>query len=288
MGARRDAAVDEHTHNILMGLSVLDRDYGLRMDEFDYLDAAITHLKDIKNFGTTEYLAILKTNSKNEAVLPCNIYVIDAVTTVKMGFKSYNDRVRYTINDDMGSDTYHQANEIMQSVGREPYYMLPGSGSYRNPEGYYSYQLEGNKITINRYPAHRNRSSYQSASGRPVSGSSNTSLEDYGTTLSGIEETSVAVAFTGISTDAEGYPMINVKQATALAALMAKTIMTKRAIRGDKHAISMLEFLNATAVRLKQAASIPENISDNEIDELMDAHTSFHRKKYRKPTKYSR
>jgi hypothetical protein len=268
MGSRRDAAKNEHTLNIRSGIAVLNRDFGLHIDEFDFIDASISHLRDIKNFGTTEYLAILKVNEKGEATLPCNLDVIDAVMSEKMGLKAFADRVRYTLSDDVNNDDYFQSVAVMDSIGfdinRQHYsngyrdlsyeMVLPGLTDHKNSEGYLSYHLEGKIIKVKK-------------------------------TFAG---DSVAVAFTGISTDPEGYPLINFKQSNALAALAAKVITIKKASRGDKNAASMLQYLVDNASRLKQAASIPEHIADNEIDSMLDAQVSFGRKTYKRPTTYNR
>ena len=98
----------------------------------------------------------------------------------------------------------------------------------------------------------------------------------------------VCIAFTGFSTDDEGYPMITRKQANALAAGAAKSIIMKAAMNGDQKKAQMLEFIMKEAGRLKQAASIPEDISDVQLDELLDAQNTFNRKSYKRPNKYSR
>jgi hypothetical protein len=48
----------------------------------------------------------------------------------------------------------------------------------------------------------------------------------------------------------------------------------------------MVEYYTGVAARLT-AASIPEDLTDNELDEL-NAKTSFNKKSYNRPTKYSR
>jgi len=50
----------------------------------------------------------------------------------------------------------------------------------------------------------------------------------------------------------------------------------------------MSELFRGDAARLKQAASIPEELSDNDINSILDIQTSFNRKSYKRPTKYSR
>ena len=98
----------------------------------------------------------------------------------------------------------------------------------------------------------------------------------------------ICVAFTGYMVDDDGYPKITRKQANALAAIIAKNIIMKGALLGDKNKVQMLEMIGKDAARLKQAASLPENISDKELDEMMDATTTFNRKAYKRPNKWSR
>lgn len=98
----------------------------------------------------------------------------------------------------------------------------------------------------------------------------------------------ICIAYTGFLIDDEGYPLITRKQANALAAGAAKIVIMKAAMVGDQKKAQMMEFITQEAARLKQAASIAEDISDSELDELLNAHTTFNRKAYNRPNKYSR
>ena len=98
----------------------------------------------------------------------------------------------------------------------------------------------------------------------------------------------IGIAFTGYLVDDEGYPIITRKQANAIAAIVARNILMKAALLGDKNKAAMLEIVNKDAVRMKQAASIPEELSDNELDQALDAQTTFNRKMFKRPQKYSR
>lgn len=98
----------------------------------------------------------------------------------------------------------------------------------------------------------------------------------------------VCIAFTGFTVDEEGYPLITRKQANAIAANAAKAIIMKAAMAGDQKKAQMLEFIMKEAGRLKQAASLPEDISDSQLDEVLDAQNTFNRKAYKRPNKYSR
>lgn len=255
METRRDEAFNEHVQNIRAGLPVMKSIYGLTTDEYDYIDTAIDALRDIKHFGITEYVAYSPVNADGYAPLPCNATIIDAVTTAKMGKKVFKDRLVSEIQLTADNDTYYLQQEVMNNLGY-------GAGFLARPglvdmfgDGYISYYLTNDKkIKVDKAYA---------------------------------KET-IAIAYKGISVDAEGYPLITRKQANALAAIVAKNILTKRAFRGEKAAISMLELAMANSARLRQAASIPERITDNEIDQLLDAQTTFNRKSYGRPTKYNR
>jgi hypothetical protein len=98
----------------------------------------------------------------------------------------------------------------------------------------------------------------------------------------------VCIAYTGFMMDDEGYPLITRKQSNAIAAAAAKVVIMRAALSGDQRKAQMLEFIVQEAARTKQAASIAEDISDSELDELMDANTTFNRKAYKRPNKYSR
>lgn len=255
MEGHRDQATNEHVQNIRSGLPVLNSVYGLSMDEYDYLDMALDALRDIKNFGTAEYVCFVEVNEAGVANLPCNVNIIDAVTTNKMARKVFNERMISELDVMRDHDDYFLQKNIMENIG----YGIE-SGVRTNlidsfGDGYISYTLlEDRKIKVG--PRH------------------------YGEII--------GIAYTGISTDTEGYPMITRKQANALAAITAKNILTKKAFRGDRNSLAMLEMAINNAGRLKQAASIPEHITDNEIDTMLNAKTSFNRKTHNRPTKYGR
>jgi len=247
---QREIARNEHTQNIRAGISVLKTMYGLSIDEYDYLDIAVDSLRDIRNFGTTEHVAYITVREDGKIPLPCNLDIIDALTTEHMGRKAYNTRKEYDVDGMVGTDTYYTCWGIMDNLGHT---WQPGLGGFKG-KGYISYRLEGRFLIVDKHHA----------------------------------GTRVALAYTGIIVDLEGFPVITRKQANALAAIAAKTLMIKGANKGEKGAASMIEFYTGLAGRLKQAASIPEDITDNEVDELFNAQTTFNRKTYNRPTKYNK
>lgn len=247
---QREVAKNEHTMNIRAGISVLKTLYGMHINEFDYIDIAVDALRNIKHFGTTEYISYITVDQSGKVMLPCNMDSIDAVTTEEMGRKAYSTRVEFDMDGIVGTDTYYAMENTMNALGRGS---RPGlAGAYG--KGYISYQLEGKTISVDKSYAGKR----------------------------------IAFAFTGIATDLEGYPLITRKQSNALAAISARVIAVKGANKGDKILASMVEYYTGVSGRLIQAASIPEDLTDNELDEVLNAKTSFNRKSINRPTKYGR
>jgi len=250
---RRDSAVNTHVLNIRTGLINMKTKYGLHVDEYDYLDIAVDVLRDIRHYGTSEYYAIVNTDEEGNFPLPCNVSMIDAVTGRKQGIKQFKDRIKYEMLDNYGNDHFFKAENISRTLDWDSYFK-PGLTGLVNPDGYISYQLNNDTVMLGK---------------------------DY-------KNTSVVIAFTGISVDEEGFPLINRKQANALAASAAKYHILKKAMKGEAKYVNMIELISGECARLVQAASIPENITDNELDELLDAKVTFNRKTFGRPTKYSR
>jgi hypothetical protein len=71
--------------------------------------------------------------------------------------------------------------------------------------------------------------------------------------------------------------IITRKQANALA-VTARVLAVRGANRGDKGLSAMVEYYTGVAARLTQAASIPEDLTDNELDEVLNAKTSFNKR----------
>jgi len=261
---QKNAPFVEHVLNIRTGIAILKSEYGLHIDEWDYIDLAVNALRDIRHFGTEEYIAITTVPKNGIIPIPCNAETVDAVCTSLVARKAFGSRMPYALLDNYGNDVYIAAAKVMDvvrtgysslsEVRSRPYSKdFPGMSLLRE-DGYIDYHLGKGAITV-------------------------------GVSLAG---TDIGIAFTGIMVDLEGYPMITRKQANALAAISAKSIAIKAAIRGDKNMASMLEFLITESARLKQGASMAEEINDNEIDELLDAKTTFNRKSINRPSRYER
>ena len=86
--------------------------------------------------------------------------------------------------------------------------------------------------------------------------------------------------------DEEGLPEINDKEAIAIADYIAYTVKYKEAIRtNNRNILQMAQELKQQWLFHCDAARVPEHVSQNEMDSILDAQTSWGRKLYGKSYK---
>lgn len=86
--------------------------------------------------------------------------------------------------------------------------------------------------------------------------------------------------------DEEGFPYINSKEAEAIAAYCTYTDLYKQAIRTrDPNTYQMAQNIKLEWARLCERARVPEKVSQNDMNRILDVMTSFDRKSYGKSFK---
>lgn len=91
----------------------------------------------------------------------------------------------------------------------------------------------------------------------------------------------VILLYHGIILDEDGLPEINDKEAIAIAEYIAYVIKYKEAIRtNNKNVLQMAQELKQQWLFHCDAARVPEHISQNEMDQILNANTSWARKTY--------
>lgn len=86
--------------------------------------------------------------------------------------------------------------------------------------------------------------------------------------------------------DEEGFPYINSKEAEAIAAYCVYTDLYKQAIRTrDPNTYQMAQNIKLEWARLCERARVPEKVSQNDMNRILDVMTSFDRKSYGKSFK---
>lgn len=91
----------------------------------------------------------------------------------------------------------------------------------------------------------------------------------------------VIVLYHGIILDEDGLPEINDKEAIAIAEYIAYVIKYKEAIRtNNKNVLQMAQELKQQWLFHCNAARVPEHVSQNEMDQILNAQSSWDRKTY--------
>lgn len=92
----------------------------------------------------------------------------------------------------------------------------------------------------------------------------------------------VKVIYHGILADEDtGLPMVNDKELRAIAAFVAYSSLYREGIKKrDGNIIKLAQTVKEDWLRFCNAARIPEKLSQNDMDAILDASTSWNRKKY--------
>jgi len=96
----------------------------------------------------------------------------------------------------------------------------------------------------------------------------------------------VMVVYHGVLADEEGLPLINEKEQRAIAAFVAYHYIYKDGLKKrDANTIKLAQVVKEDWLRACNAARIPEHMSQNDMNAILDAKTSWNRKNYGKSFK---
>ena len=91
----------------------------------------------------------------------------------------------------------------------------------------------------------------------------------------------ITILYHGVVTDDEGLPYLSDKEVTALAAYVAYFETYKQSImRKDGNLVNLANVIKADWLRLCNAARIPDHISQNDMNDVLDVRTRYDRKVY--------
>lgn len=91
----------------------------------------------------------------------------------------------------------------------------------------------------------------------------------------------VTILYHGVITDDEGLPYLSDKEVSALAAYVAYFETYKQSImRKDGNLVNLANVIKADWIRLCNAARLPDHISQNEMNDVLDVKTRWDRKVY--------
>jgi len=96
----------------------------------------------------------------------------------------------------------------------------------------------------------------------------------------------VRILYKGVVVDEEGLPFINEKEKQAIACYCAFTIKYKEGLRSNNSGIIQIaQLLRQDWLRLCDAARVPERLTQNEMNEILDGNATMNRKLFNKSYK---
>lgn len=231
-------------YDFLYSRFLLEDRFGLYIQEDLYLEKAYNIFRTIGNIAMGVYSFEFTVDDSCEVQLPCNVEFIEAV---KFGRHWDGLPVHDAIPWMLKYDSYSDIPSLMlnSSYFRERRHSnLYAEGEFKR----YNLELGG----------------------------------DVGTYKLTFEEgqigTSGIVKYRGMLVDNDGNPLINLKEAEAIAYQMAYHLTMKDAFKRDPAAVNLLPFIKQEAGVKMAAAKIPEYITQNQWDQILTAASSHDRK----------
>ncbi|MCK5788366.1 MAG: hypothetical protein KAH32_05180 [Chlamydiia bacterium] len=245
------------TLNLLAAYTIMKRKYGMSMQEEDFIEEAYIAFKEINSVPVTYYYYTQKPNNPTDLLIdvPCNVYRILSVTADTLHPEDYQD---------------------LEPYKKEPYNYREQNAEFMNTK-YGNSELKTYHFNDTPYTGVGTYIHYSWVSDRQLK------IED-----KRLHDKQIHIVYEGIAIDDEGLPLITRKHAQAIAIKVALVVATRKAFAGDAGIANMLPLLQQEVGRLVQAAAIPEHITDNQLDKMLDVKTSFDRKRINRGLKFNR
>ena len=247
----------EPTLNLMASYNIYKRTYNMSMNEEDFIEEAYIAFKEINSIPVEYFYTVQKPNNEEEMLIevPCNMYRVVSVTSDITHADDFQDIKPYKVkayNYRDGGEEY--LNNLYGGSDLKTYHFNSAPNTGIGTYVHYSFESES-KIKL--------------ADKRLV-------------------DKQIHLVYEGIRTDDDGLPMITRKHAKAIAAKVALINATRKMFSGDPTMANVLPFLQGEVGRLVQAAAIPEHLTDNQLDKMLDVKTSFDRKGYNRGMKFNR
>lgn len=230
-------------YDFMYGKFLLMRLFNIDLHADDYVEDAYNVFRDIGNIAIAHHAFRCTADEMGEVILPCNVEFIEAVTT--------NQKIEHDgllINISQPELTYNPNSFIPGIITSKD---LPEDFFYTelHPAGdFIPYELIGNK------------------GGKKIRVQEESAGKE------------ITVIYRGIVMDDDGNPCITRKEADAIAYKIAFMETQKKTFLGDPQASSLLSYIKGESATKMQSAKIPEYLSQNFLNSLLDAKVSHGRK----------
>lgn len=235
-------------YDFMYGKYLLKTYFDITMHEDDYVEMAYNIFRDIGNIATSVHSFKFTVDSTCVVPLPCNVEFIESVSTG-------------TITSDMTDSTIVWD----QNIAINPNYNLPDV--IRNPRA--------NVSTIGNTDSNlKPEGQYM---GYNLAGTMGNMHLQFDKNQIGGEGVCI---YRGMIVDTDGNPLLNRKEAEAIAFKIAFLDTQKKVFMNEESALKRLSYIQGESGRKMAAAKIPEYVSQNQWDRMFSAMTSHDRKVY--------
>ena len=233
-------------YNFMSAWGIMDEYYPLLMDQDTFLEKAWHGWKQIGN--KFSYLHVYEAKIPNDGILeiPDNVEAIDVVTSNEHFYNYYINNSRYE------SMFFYRDGSLLKKLSdlKKPVFQ----NELSNRLGVdINYELHGSNIL------------------------------HFDTGLEGLE---VCIVYTGIISDEDCNPMITYKEAEAMAHYVAYVEIRRKAFMGDKNMAALIQLAKQESDIAIAAATIPEQLNENLMEQVFNTKTSFDRKSYNRNFKF--
>jgi len=232
-------------YDFMYGKYLLKDFFDITIHEDDYVERAYNIWRDIGNIATAIHAFEFEIGESQTVKLPCNVEFIESVSEGSAGECPGNVILYHA---DWNTDPNRYLADAITNPNANKL-LIDKQDSRLHPEGeFIPYELHG---TVGSYSLH------------------------FDATRKGLKG---VVIYRGICVDDDGNPLLNRKEAEAIAYKMAFIDTQKKAFMGDQAAMNRLQYIKPESGRKMAAAKIPEYISQNQWNRMLSAMTRHDRK----------
>ena len=243
---------DYPKYSMFTALTMLNDEYAVELDDDTFVERAYKIWRKIGNRAKALHILKAPVDQEKTVWLPGNVESIETVTSLDVFKDIWGSEMVIYNNGSLTANEDYLVSIVTDKLLAES---LLNNGRSRIEGLYVDYNHNGDHITFN----------------------SEDLISSY-----------IIVVYKGVISDDQALPKVTYKEAEAIAAGVAYLHYKKLALLGDSGASSMIPLLKEEQDRLIGLARIPDSINNNTMDRILDANSSFDRKRYNRSYKYNR
>lgn len=233
-------------YDFMYGKYLLKDLFDITLQDGDYLERAYNIWREIGNIATAIHAFEFEIDETREVQLPCNTEFVEAVSEGEHWVDRFGEHYHLFHADWNIDPNKFLADAIIRNPNK---IRLDAQQSYLHPDGeYIPYELRGTIGNLSLY------------------------FDEKFVGHRGV------CIFRGVCVDDEGNPLLNRKEAEAIAYKLAFIDTQKKSFMRDPASVQLLPYIKPESERKMAAAKIPEYISQNQWNRVLSTMTRHDRK----------